>query len=538
MKPDRTTSKTRKLVTAFTGDQSGAVAAYVAILMAVLVGFVGLAVDMGRFYTTHSQAQSAADAAALAAATQLDGKSDAIARATIAAMTTPLVNNNQDFAEGDATVQIVRLRFLKSLPAHDDLPIDETFVTANSSEAAYVEATTETLTQLNAFLAAVGAASSDTAAMAVAGNNTMQCKVPPLMICNPWESDEAGFTNVDDLNSLLRGVTLLAKTKEGGVDSWDSGVMGLLDPPPTWDPDTQTWDTLTNNGTKQVALAMARVPEDFCYPNMPLSVRTGQASAMRSAVNTWFDIYENPFFNGNKYRTDSDFRPARNVTKGYLTEWVTTDILDVDGNVIGTSTSCDSTPVDDPTVALGLPPDSCFGTGPNNLDFSSPVPCATGKGPAGSDARIGDGNWNLAAYWSVNHPQWLIDNPGKQYPDELNGATRYAVYRYEIDMGVVPNNDVAATPAVEGENGNPICYGGGVGPNDAPDRRTLSVAVINCIAEGIAGNSVPNSEAVFFAEMFVIRPIRGGSDGNIWLEFIDFKEGGDAGMHDIVQLYR
>ena len=538
MKPDRTVSKTRKFVTLFAGDQSGAVAAYVAILMAVLVGFVGLAVDMGRFYTTHSQAQAAADAAALAAATQLDGGSDAIERATIAAMTTPLVNNNQDFAQGDATVQIVQLRFLHSLPPSDDDPITDAYVTTNSSDAAYVEATTETLTQLNIFLAAVGATSADTLAVAVAGFNTMQCKIPPLMICNPWESETSGFTDVDELNSVLRGVTLLAKTKEGGVDSWDSGVMGLLDPPPTWDPDTQTWDTSTNTGTKQVALALARVPQEFCFPDMPLSIRTGQASAMRSAVNTWFDIYENPFFNGNKYRTDPDFRPARNVTKGYITEWVTTDVLDADGNVIGTSTSCDSTPVDDPTVALGLPPDSCFGTGTNNLDFSSPVPCANGAGPAGSEARIGDGLWNLAAYWSVNHPGVSVPSEFSVSLEKPKGASRYDVYRYEIDMGMIPNNDNLATPAVEGENGNPICYGGGVGPNDVPDRRELSVAVINCIAEGVAGNSVPNSEAVFFAEMFVLRPIRGGSDGNIWLEFISFKEGGDAGMHDIVQLYR
>jgi hypothetical protein len=520
MKPDRTVSKTRKFVTAFAGDQSGAVAAYVAILIAVLVGFAGLAVDMGRFYTTHSQAQAAADAAALAAATQLDGRPDAIARATIAAMSTPLVNNNQDFAEGDATVQIVRLRFLHSLPPSDD---------------------EETLTQLNIFLAAVGATSGDTLAVAVAGFNSFTCKIPPLMICNPWEGSSKTFT---ELNNELRGVTLLAKTKEGGVDSWDSGVMGLLDPPPTCIEDDGVncldWDTSTNNGTKQVALGLARVPEEFCFPNAPISPRTGQASAMRTGVNTWFDIYENPFFGSNKYRTDPDFRPARNVTKGYITEWVTTDILDADGNVIGTSTSCESTPVDDPTITMGLPPDSCFGTGPDNLDFSNPVPCSTtSKGPVGSEARIGDGNWNLAAYWSVNHPQWISANPTKPYPDELAGATRFEVYRYEINNGMIPNKDNLSTPAVEGENGNPICYGGGVVPNDVPDRRVLSVAVINCEAEGITGNSadVENRGNVIFADLFVLRPIRGGDDGNIWLEFIKFSDDRSK-AHDIVQLYR
>jgi len=47
MKPDKATRKTLKLVTAFAGDQSGAAAAYVAVLIAILVGFIGLAVDFG-----------------------------------------------------------------------------------------------------------------------------------------------------------------------------------------------------------------------------------------------------------------------------------------------------------------------------------------------------------------------------------------------------------------------------------------------------------------------------------------------------------
>lgn len=549
MKPRHTGKTATNLLVAFLRGESGAVAAYVAILMAVLVAFVGLAVDFGRLYTTHSQAQAAADAAALAAATQLDGTPGAIQRATIAAMTSPLVNNNQDFAEGDAIVQIAQLRFLKSLPASDDDPITNAYVTTKDEDAHYVEATTETLTQFNAFLAAIGSGSSNTLAVAVAGNNILTCKVPPLMICNPWEGSSA---TVDELNNTLRGVTLLAKTVEGNVDSWAPGAMALLDPPPTWDPDTQTWDTSTNNGTKKVAEALARVPVDFCYPNLPLSVRTGQANAMRSAVNIWFDIYENPFFGANKYMTDPDFRPARNVTKGYLTDWVTTDVLDAYGNVIGTQTTCESTPVDDPNVAFGLPPDDCFAPATDPLNWFNPVPCATSVGPVGSEARIGDGNWNLLQYWKVNHDSTVtsladipmgncINNPldASEQACLSPGMTRYQMYLYEIYSGSIPNNDNPATATVEGENGNPICYSGGASTlTNQPDRRKLSVAVINCIEQGITGNSVPNMKAEFFADMFVLRPIRGQSDYNIWLEFIDFKETGDSAVHDLVQLYR
>lgn len=560
MKPDRTVSKTRKFVTLFAGDQSGAVAAYVAILMAVLVGFVGLAVDMGRFYTTHSQAQAAADAGALAAATQLDGEPDAIERATIAAMTTPLVNNNHDFAEGDATVQIVRLRFLHSLPPSDDDPITDAFVTTDPASAAYVEATTETLTNLNAFMAAVGVGSSDTLAVAVAGNNTLTCKVPPLMICNPWEgliNDDTGLVYTpSQLDARLKGATLLAKTVEGGTESWAPGAMALLDPPPTCVNDVDgvclEWDTSSKNGTKAVALSLARVPQEYCYFEAPLSVRTGQANAMRGAVNIWFDIYENPFFGGNKYRTDPDFRPARNVTKGWFTDWVDKPIYDADGNLVGSDTVCESTPVDDPNAAFGLPPDDCFAPSTDPLNFFNPVPCGTSLGPPGSETRIGDGGWNIKHYWHVNHDPLgdpLADPPfGNCITNPLDGSeqaclsagmTRYQMYLYEIWSGAIPNNDISSTPAIEGENGNPMCYGGGSSTlTDSPDRRKLSVAVINCQAWGITGNSVPTVDAEYFAEMFVLRPIRGSSDYNIWLEFISIKSSGDEAVHDLVQLYR
>lgn len=550
MTPKRIIRQAGKFTAEFAADQSGAVAAYVVILLAVFVGFVGLAVDVGRLYTTHSQAQFAADAAAMAAATQLDGKDGAIQRATIAAQTTPLVNNDQDFAQGDATVQIVQLRFLHSLPPHDDMPITNKYVTNKDSEAAYVEATTETLSQINLFLAAVGVPTNDATAVAVAGNTTMTCKVPPLMICNPWESSNDTRT-VDELNDDLRGVTLLAKTVEGSVDSWAPGAMALLDPPPTWDPDTQTWDTSTNNGTKKVAEALARVPLDFCYPEMPLSVRTGQANAMRSAVNIWFDIYENPFFGAAKYRRDADFRPAQNVTKGWITQWVEEDVLDADGNVIGTDTFCESTPADDPNVAFGLPPDDCFAPSDDPLNWFNPVPCDSSVGPMGSESRIGDGNWNIQHYWQINHPDLgalpsgstetaanCETENGEKYCVNEN-STRYSVYMWEILSGNIPNRDVDGTPAVEGENGNPICYEGDPSTlSNQPDRRKLSVAVINCQELGITGNSVPNMEAEFFADMFVLRPIRGQSDYNIWLEFIEFSESGDEAVHDLIQLYR
>ncbi len=67
--------------------QSGFALVTVAFSLVSVVGTVGLGVDIGRMYIAKSEAQSSADAAALAAALELDGTPDGIARARRAAAT-------------------------------------------------------------------------------------------------------------------------------------------------------------------------------------------------------------------------------------------------------------------------------------------------------------------------------------------------------------------------------------------------------------------------------------------------------------------
>src|SRR5512139_1127452 len=64
--------------------QRGAVAVVVGIAIFVLVGMIGLALDMGQMFVNKTELQNAADACALAAARELDGNADALARADAA----------------------------------------------------------------------------------------------------------------------------------------------------------------------------------------------------------------------------------------------------------------------------------------------------------------------------------------------------------------------------------------------------------------------------------------------------------------------
>src|SRR5665648_735652 len=55
-------------LSAFLVDQDGAMAILFALLLPVLIGFAGLAVDIGHMYVVKGQLQNAADAGALAGA--------------------------------------------------------------------------------------------------------------------------------------------------------------------------------------------------------------------------------------------------------------------------------------------------------------------------------------------------------------------------------------------------------------------------------------------------------------------------------------
>ena len=55
------------------GSNRGIAVVYIALMLLVLLAFVGLAIDIGYMYVAKSQLQNAADAAALAGANLLDG---------------------------------------------------------------------------------------------------------------------------------------------------------------------------------------------------------------------------------------------------------------------------------------------------------------------------------------------------------------------------------------------------------------------------------------------------------------------------------
>lgn len=491
----RTPGHARRPLRALARNEEGSVLPYFAVLAAVLVGAVSLSVDVGRVVDTNTEAKSAADAAAisaaaiLASAVRTAGQDAASITAAVQNAASTVAVNRQTFASAAAAggtttggaVKVTKVRLLTGLPEQNggsaSTPIGAAYETADPFQAHFVEVTTEALTTDYLFAPVLGGAkSTQTNAVAVAGVIQVVCRIPPVWICNP--NDTGSTTNPIFDGSSWRGREALLKAS-GANASWTPGNFGLLDAP-------------AGQGASAVADLLASAAPNTCFKSQGVNLRPGSASSVRTAINTRFDMYETPNFGGNANK-DPNYRPALNVTKGYIP---------TSGN------ACSVQPSSPPT-AMGLPRDS---------DLSS-------------TNRFGNGQWDCASYWKVNHN-------GKKAPANCTNPStmsRYDMYRYEIDNKMIPDN------GKNRENGNPTCYSNPTNPpTDSPDRRVIYFAIVNCSQYALNGNR-DNVPVAAFGKAFLPEPVvNKGGDDEMVIEFIDVvKVGADDGvLHEIVQLYR
>jgi hypothetical protein len=86
------------------GPRSGFILLALAIGMLVMIGILGLCIDLGRLYVTKNELQSYVDAATMAANHELDGTDDGVARARQVAQTYP---NRWNFATQTVSLPVV-----------------------------------------------------------------------------------------------------------------------------------------------------------------------------------------------------------------------------------------------------------------------------------------------------------------------------------------------------------------------------------------------------------------------------------------------
>lgn len=496
-------------------NSDGAVAPTVALSLIGLIAVGGLAFDYARMAALDTELQSAADQAALAAASQLDGAEGACTRAVAAAQ--GIITNNSLMANNGEGLQVTIAD--SAVCDADELTITDaatasvrffedkaaTVPALTVAEANFVQVRVDTR-QANFALTPIVAAFNSGAldASARAGLGTALCKVPPLMICNPTPGVEVDW-------DLQRGKGLRAVAQSG----WTPGGFGYIGP--------------QDAGSTQIGLAFQNPIFECQGINTTEDVSTGAPAPAIAAVNTRFDIYDISSGSGTALSPclSGACPPALNVTKDVIRAG------DASGNnacqisnngwqlppvssrfrpvpTAGTNPMRSFQTAGQTIVAMGLPRDNCH---------------MTSFGSACTDGRFGDGSWARGDYFNKYH--------SGRTPTDAGTMTRYETYLWEIANGFIPNEIASGTGAgALRQNGTPVCRPTDV-PDPARDRRVLQVAIGGNCAD-LSGASA-QVEIEDYVEMFFVEPglpppgrSNGDSGNEIYLEIIRKVDPGGA----------
>lgn len=518
----------RKIDRDFFKNSSGAVAATYALALIPVIALAGFAFDYTRLVGMDSELQNAADQAALAAATQLDRSPNSMTRAINAAQGS-LVSNSTVFSNDgsgstiaitDSDTQIIFFASKADAEAGTNGFTD----TSRYAEAGFVQVIVDTRQANYALTPVVGALHGSLNAAAVGGMGSALCRIPPIMVCNPDEANNGGDGDpAADFDIATRaGTGLLAVAgPSGGSDPWGPGNFGFLD---------------LGNGADAVAEGLGWLgPGGGCtsldgaeiiQPDEPIDTEPGLKAGAIDSINTRFDI----FASGNSCKSPGECPSAYNARKDVIRE--ARDNPDT-GNACalkdnqgwyetsGTRylpTSVAPLPVETTPVSMGHPRDICHAVS------------ETGSCP---DGRYGDGVWDRDAYFRSHYVRTTTGRNGEAAGTRWTQAdwqynlthgtgalsttspTRYQVYLWELAregqvvdgvevLGVSP---VGATGATEVNHAKPICsqQHGYSGTLKTPDRRVMTIAVVNCVAEGVSGKT-PDVQIATWLDVFLVQP--------------------------------
>ena len=469
-------------------DKRGTVAPTVALSLIALLATSGIAFDYARLASMDTELHDAADQAALAAASQLDGQGGAITRAKAAAQN--LVVNFSRFAN-DSTNHAVTIPTLTFYDGYDSASDTYGAVTTSDAAAKVVKVAVGGRSASYALTPIVQAFSSGIdGAEAVAGLGSAICKVPPVMICNPNEPAANADENFPFVPTAGAGLHLITG------DATAPGNFGWL-------------QANVGNGASALGAALGyNKPPGDCQPITNVTTKPGMTASVLNAFNTRFDIYAN----GNS-ACPSQFggicSPPINTRKDLIcgpdnanlscqTNWA----LPAKPYVLPTQSPRNAT-VQQPLPSDGSQDPTIMGY-PHDLCHAWPI----GSQTCGIE---GDGNWDRDAYFRVNY-NWRTSGAWRSATGLLASPSRFQVYEWELAHPSVVNggkNYGIAQPQINGKEAAfsyPAMGRGGIGAsNIQPDRRRLSLAVLNCLALSVHGKST-NVPVATWLDIFLIEP--------------------------------
>lgn len=538
----------------FERDERGAVAPTVALALFALIAVGGVGFDYARLAAMDTELQDAADQAALAAATQLDGTAGSTTLAVKAAQALLL---NKTYFANDSCGTTIETGVTNSActAAGASSTVRVTFYSTKADAEAgtngYVASSTADTTakfvgvdvigrkSYYALTPIVAAFNSGTMnANAVAGLGSAICKTPPVMICNPAELTDSAFTVA---NYVGKGLKLVSVGNGGGA--WSPGNFGYLD----------TGASGTGANALREALGWNAIPGD-CLPQSGVNTKPGATVTVTDALNTRFDI----FANGQSCPTGGTCGVAADVIKDVMRPGNSSNcaygnngqVWQLPTNYYGSGSlpSATATPAALPTTStpdtMGHPRDIC------HLVNSGVTGACTGA--------VGDGVWDRDAYFRTNYKRTAVGVGGaigtrwssanwqantglspSVATSASNYASRYNVYEWELaNAGTTVDGVVVLGPRIVSGNGAaaPTAYGApqcGTTPTGAsqPDRRRISMAVVNCTANSVNGSST-NVPVIKWIDLFLVEPSltrERTSQGDVYAEVIGETSAGANG---------
>lgn len=510
----------------FRKDQSGAVAVTYALALTALIATAGVGFDYARLMALDSEMQSAADEAALAAATQLDGRANAIARAKSAvndyfAKSGSNVVNRTLMANDKAGSELtgVTFTFYTSFDSATD-----TFgsVTTTDSTAKVVKVTINSRKAFYAFTAIVGAFNSgNVTADAVASLQAGTCKLPPLLICGP--NGNADFPTAADV-----GKGLLLKVDPGS--QWAPGNFGYVD---FGAGSTMVKDLLGNNSAA-----------DSCVPGSSLTTQPGNIASATDYLNTRFDIYTLPL-RSTDCASNGDKCPAQSTRKDLVIKEVFT-YAKVDGPPLGSPQTYPAAPTRPPCGATAptggsRTVDTDWSVMPNaSIPPGTQVGFPRDSGYSTAIGTIGNGVWDVSGYYAA-HPylpagmthrwdiyKWERDNPGSGLQASVANTADSVQWTITKSGPGAGNAPCKAGDAACGYTATWTNYCSYPAPKfgtyhaTAKDRRVMTVAVADCSSAGGGAQTLPVNKwmDVFLTEPSWNRTSPATSTNEIYAEII------------------
>ena len=511
----------RDVASRLIADRDGAVAATVALSLFALIAIGGVAFDYARMASLDTELQNAADQAALAGVSQLDGLTGACARATSAARA--LITNRTLMSNDGGATEIA----IPNEPACDVTGLirfyqdaGKTIAATSDTNAKFMQVQVSPRTAFYALTPIVAAFSSGPLnAIAFAGLGSAICKTPPVMICNPQET---GANTNFDIASFV-GVGIKNVSVGNGSGTWVPGNFGYLQ------------NAGGSNGAPGLREALGwNAPPGNCVKATGVDTKTGASVSVTDALNTRFDIYDANVACPSGGTCPASINSVKDVVRGASANGNNSCKIHNSGWGLGSTYYGSGTMPNSATVAMpitstpasmGHPRDMCHAV--------DPAVSGACTGP------VGNGLWDRDAYFRVNYrrsngtywdsDQWKANTGLGATP------TRYQVYEWEIarigqsidGVSVLGPNPAGATGNTPVKYGQSVCSAGqGFPPISptatTPDRRKLSVAVINCIQHGVSGNStsVPVKE---WLDVFLVEPSLNRdrtNTGDIYIEVI------------------